>query len=58
MNPEHIAIAGASLLVVILLLDHYRKHGNLYDVHDVDNHETLIIALIGFAIGIALTTFI
>jgi len=42
------------LVVVVLgiMLHHKLKHGYFWDIHDIDNHETIALFLIGVIIGI------
>ena len=53
-------IAAAVFLVLscAIMIHHRIKHGYWFDKHDVDNHETVALFMLGMAIGTAVGTLL
>jgi len=49
---EHDEIIFITLFCIIcLLLHHYFAHGVFFQIEDIDNHETIIMFLLGLLVG-------
>jgi len=38
-------------LIIAVMVHHKVKHGYWFDVHDLDNHETIAVFLLGLLVG-------
>ena len=54
LGMAHKLIILFTVLGVALIIDNYRLHGRLVEWADINNHETIAIALLAFALGLAL----
>jgi len=54
MQKSKLIIFLILFLILGIFLHHYAIHGVFFQLEDVDNHETVIMFLIGFLLGFLL----